>query len=25
VRALATVIPSAPRRLARFGIPAGHG
>jgi hypothetical protein len=25
VKALATVIPSAPRRLARFGIPAGHG
>jgi hypothetical protein len=25
VRSLATVIPSAPRRLARFGIPAGHG
>lgn len=25
VRALATVIPSAPRTLARFGIPAGHG
>ncbi len=25
VRALGTVIPSAPGRLARFGIPAGHG
>jgi hypothetical protein len=25
VKALATAIPSAPRRLARFGIPAGHG
>jgi len=25
VKALASVVPSAPRRLARFGIPAGHG
>ena len=25
VRAVASVVPSAPRRLARFGMPAGHG
>jgi hypothetical protein len=25
VKAVSTVVPSAPRRLARFGIPAGHG
>jgi hypothetical protein len=25
VKALAAVVPSAPRRLARFGIPARHG
>ena len=25
VKAVSSVVPSAPRRLARFGIPAGHG